>query len=196
MISPKIRACSLMCDSLVCWGLLTSSVWDENGSTISLYPSVPHRYCCFDVRNFRKHTELINYPFTSEESEKQTHYSEDWLGQCFLNSAPWPCLASLCYIVSVMSDSLQPYELSPTRLLCPWDSPGKNTAVGCQTLLQGIKPGSPALQADSLPLSLWGSPCAKVHREKKKDGEQDIRRKQSSQRTKQKETHVYLLQKN
>ena len=94
-----------MCDSLVCWGLLTSSVWDENGSTISLYPSVPHRYCCFDVRNFRKHTELINYPFTSEESEKQTHYSEDWLGQCFLNSAPWPCLASLCYIVSVMSDS-------------------------------------------------------------------------------------------
>ena len=86
-----------MRDSLVCWGLLTSSVWDENGSTISLYPSIPHRYCCSDVRNFRKHTELINHPFTSEESERQTHYSEDWLGQCFLNSAPWPCLASVCY---------------------------------------------------------------------------------------------------
>ena len=24
-----------------------------------------------------------------------------------------------------------------TRLLCPWDSPGKNTGVGCQSLLQG-----------------------------------------------------------
>ena len=27
-----------------------------------------------------------------------------------------------------------------TRLLCPWDSPGKNTSVGCHTLLQGILP--------------------------------------------------------
>ena len=28
----------------------------------------------------------------------------------------------------------------PTRVLCPWDSPGKNTGVGCQALLQGIFP--------------------------------------------------------
>ena len=33
---------------------------------------------------------------------------------------------------SVMSDSLQPQGLEPTRLLCPWDSPSKNTGVGCQ----------------------------------------------------------------
>ena len=31
---------------------------------------------------------------------------------------------------SVMSDSLRPHGLWPARLLCPWDSPGKNTAVG------------------------------------------------------------------
>ena len=30
-----------------------------------------------------------------------------------------------------MSDSLQPHGLQPTRLLCPWDFPGKNTGVGC-----------------------------------------------------------------
>ena len=36
-----------------------------------------------------------------------------------------------------MSDSLQPHGLQPTRLLCPWDSPGKNTRVGCHFLLQG-----------------------------------------------------------
>ena len=29
-----------------------------------------------------------------------------------------------------MSDSLQPHGLQPIRLLCPWDSPGKNTRVG------------------------------------------------------------------
>ena len=37
-----------------------------------------------------------------------------------------------------MSNSLWPYWLEPARLLCPWDSPGKNTGVGCCTLLQGI----------------------------------------------------------
>ena len=30
------------------------------------------------------------------------------------------------------------HGLYPTRLLCPWDSPGKNTGVGCHFLLQGI----------------------------------------------------------
>ena len=39
-----------------------------------------------------------------------------------------------------MSDSLQPHGLQPTRVLCAWDSLGKNTAVDCHTLLQGIFP--------------------------------------------------------
>ena len=32
------------------------------------------------------------------------------------------------------------HGLQPTRLLCPWNSPGKNTAVACHSLLQGIFP--------------------------------------------------------
>ena len=39
---------------------------------------------------------------------------------------------------SVMSDSLRPHGRQPTRLFCPWHSPGKNTGVGCHSLLQGI----------------------------------------------------------
>ena len=31
-----------------------------------------------------------------------------------------------------------PRTVQPTRLLCPWDSPGKNTGVGCNVFLQGI----------------------------------------------------------
>ena len=52
--------------------------------------------------------------------------------------------------------TLRPHGLQPTRLLCPWGSPGKNIGVGCHSLLQGglpnsgIKPGYPTLQADSL----------------------------------------------
>ena len=41
---------------------------------------------------------------------------------------------------SVMSNSLQPHGLQPVRLLCPWNSPGKNTGVACHSLLQGIFP--------------------------------------------------------
>ena len=38
-----------------------------------------------------------------------------------------------------MSDSLWPCGLYPARLLCPWDSPGNNTGVGCHFFLQGEK---------------------------------------------------------
>ena len=41
---------------------------------------------------------------------------------------------------SAMSDSLWPHGLQPTRLLCPRDSPGKNTRMSCHSLLQGISP--------------------------------------------------------
>ena len=40
---------------------------------------------------------------------------------------------------SVGSDTLRPpWTVQPTRLLCPWDSPGKNAGVGCHALLQGM----------------------------------------------------------
>ena len=39
---------------------------------------------------------------------------------------------------SVVFDSLRPRGLKPTKLLCPWNYPGKNTGVGCDFLLQGI----------------------------------------------------------
>ena len=38
------------------------------------------------------------------------------------------CCCSCC-VPSVVSDSVRPHRWQPTRLLCPWDSPGKNTGV-------------------------------------------------------------------
>ena len=46
------------------------------------------------------------------------HESETWKWSCF-----------------VVSNSLRPHGLQPTRLLCPWDFPGKSTGVGCHCLL-------------------------------------------------------------
>ena len=44
----------------------------------------------------------------------------------------------LCVSCSVMSDSLWPHGLQPTKLLCPCIPPGKNTGVGIHPLLQGV----------------------------------------------------------
>ena len=69
----------------------------------------------------------------------------------------------------VVPDSMQPYGLQPTRLLCPCNSPDKNTRVGWHSLLQGIfptqgsNPRSPTLQADSLPSEPPGKPLEQVY---------------------------------
>ena len=44
-----------------------------------------------------------------------------------------------CKVASVVSSSVRPHRRQPTRLPRPWDSPGKNTGVGCHFLLQGVK---------------------------------------------------------
>ena len=44
-----------------------------------------------------------------------------------------------CCVISVVSDSVRPHRWHPTRLPRPWDSPGKNTGVGCHFLLQCMK---------------------------------------------------------
>ena len=46
----------------------------------------------------------------------------------------------VCSVPSFMSDSVLACRLPPARTLCPWNSPGKNTGVGCHFLLQGIFP--------------------------------------------------------
>src|SRR5574340_884486 len=48
-----------------------------------------------------------------------------------------------------MSDSVRPHCLLPNRLLRPWDSPGKNTGVGCHFLLQCMKVRSESEVAQS-----------------------------------------------
>ena len=61
-------------------------------------------------------------------------------------------------LVAQLCLTLQPHGLLPARLLCPWDSPSRNTGVGCHALLQGIEPRSLTLQADSLPSEPPGKP--------------------------------------
>ena len=50
-----------------------------------------------------------------------------------------------------MSDSVRSHRWQPTRLHCPWDSPGKNTGVGCHFLLQCTKVKSETEVTQSFP---------------------------------------------
>ena len=50
-----------------------------------------------------------------------------------------------------MSDSVRPHRRQPIRLPHPWDSPGKNTGVGCHFLLQCMKVKSESEVAQSCP---------------------------------------------
>ena len=66
-----------------------------------------------------------------------------------------------------MSDSVQPHRRQPTRLRSPWDSPGKNTGVGCHFLLQRMKVKSES-EVAQLCLTLsdpmdWSLPGSSAH---------------------------------
>ena len=53
----------------------------------------------------------------------------EWVAIPFSNAWKWK------WSCSVVSDSVQPHGLQPTRLLRPWDFPGKSAGVGCHCLL-------------------------------------------------------------
>ena len=108
----------------------------------------------------REFPEMVKYWFSSEIAFKAVLVNQVVFDlQLFIMFV----MFSHNYIVShsVMSDSLQLHGLQPARLLCPWDFPGKKglsfPSPGDLPDL-GIEPGSPALQADSLPSEPPGNP--------------------------------------
>ena len=92
---------------------------------------------------------------SSMSSDKETNFSLSkkrypllliaWEGKTQSPS----CCCCCCQVASVVSDSVRPHRQQPNRLLCPWDSPGKNTGVGCHCLLQCMKVKSESEVAQS-----------------------------------------------
>ena len=66
-------------------------------------------------------------------------------------SALCHCPCCCCCVASVLSNSVRPRTPQPTRLPRPWDSPGKNTGVGCHFLLQCMKVKSESEVTQSCP---------------------------------------------
>ena len=91
---------------------------------------------------------ILNCKLVGGYTQKNTNFDEfrsPWLSHwrvvniSFYFYIPFStmCLCA-CLVASVVSNSLRPHGLYPTRLLWPWDSPGKNTSVGYLFFLQGI----------------------------------------------------------
>ena len=59
--------------------------------------------------------------------------------------------AAAAKVVSVVSDSMRPHRRQPSRLPCPWDSPGNNTGVGRHFLLQCMQVKSQSEVVQSCP---------------------------------------------
>ena len=76
----------------------------------------------------------------------------EWVAIPFSNAWKWSR--------SVVSDSHRPHGLQPTRLLCPWDFPGKSNGVGCHFLLQCMKVKSERKVAQSCPTSSDPKDCS------------------------------------
>ena len=88
-------------------------------------------------------------PFTIAKTCKQPKCPliEEWMKIWYIYTVEYCC----CWVASVVSDSVRPQRRQPTRLLRPWDSPGKNTGVGCHFLLQCIKVKSESEVTQSCP---------------------------------------------
>ena len=89
------------------------------------------------------HVRLFVTPWTAAHQappSMRISRQENWSGVP-LPSLPTCCCCRrrYCQLASVVSDSVRPHRRQRTRLPRPWDSPGKNTGVGCHFLLQCMK---------------------------------------------------------
>ena len=108
--------------------------------------------CCIDILQNRT-------PAVSSSKLHRSEVSPKWF-TCIVHACS---VAKLCLTISDF------HGLQPSRLLCPWDFPGKNVGMGCHFLLQGIFPTqglNPHLlhwQVGFLPLSHQGHPYLYSH---------------------------------
>ena len=96
---------------------------------------------------FQQHKRRL-YTWTSLDVQHQNQI--DYV----LWSQSWRSSAAAAAKSLQSSPTVRPQRRQPTRLLHPWDSPGKNTGVGCHFLLQCMKVKSESEVAQSCP-TLW-----------------------------------------
>ena len=110
----------------VFWGM---EIW---GKKVMLKNTFKIKLCYTNVKAYRK----------AEKSLSEWHLLAICIWQLPMLYCMWPVYLHGCLCLhfgkwsrSVVSNSLRPHELGPTRILHPWDFPDKSTGVGCHFLL-------------------------------------------------------------
>ena len=91
-----------------------------------------HTYCLKEVQAYTFKLLFLGSKITADSDCSHEIKRRFLLGRKAMTNLA----AAAAAVTSVMSDSVQPHRRQPTRLPRPWDSPGKNTGVGCHCLLQ------------------------------------------------------------
>ena len=105
---------------------------------------------------------------TPQTAALQAPLSLGFSRQAYWSGLPFPSPVHACMLSSFSrADSVRPHGQQPTRLLCPWDSPGKHIGVGCHFLLQCMKVKSENEVAQWCPTLSdpmdWSLPGSSIH---------------------------------
>ena len=113
---------------------------EPHGTMFTVHPAIllPMKFLNLFLLRL-SHFSRVQLCVTPQTAAHQAPPSLGFSRQEHWSGLPWPSpmheSEKWKWSHSVVSDSLQPHGLQPTRLLCPWDFPGKSTGVGCCCLL-------------------------------------------------------------
>ena len=113
-----------------------SSSWDH---IKSIHELVFKKMTGNPVKKKRVGAEVLDRHFTREDIQKLIRILKSAEKHLLSEKHKLKRKCCCCCVASVVSDSVWPHGLHPTRLPHPWDTPGKSTGVGCHFLFQCMK---------------------------------------------------------
>ena len=139
------QSCLTLCDPMDC-SLPGSSVHGILQARILKWIAIPFSRGSSRPRDWI-HVSWMAGRFFTIWANRETGYSPKELINlrigiqryfCLNKNITYSAVDKIVHVHSVVSDSLWPHGVLTTRFLCPWESPGKNTGVGCHFLLQWV----------------------------------------------------------
>ena len=106
----------------------------DNVSLCTVFSPLVFKHA-FPFSHSKAKTVTHSYPATLSSSLQLLHLEKSFIPAFLLDHHLCFSTSAAAKLLQSCLDSVRPHRQQPTRLLCPWNSPGKNTGVGCRFLL-------------------------------------------------------------